>query len=286
VFTCPPNRGNSIESRSGHRLVPPVQLPSADIVAAATTGYEAQIIVRAASGAEALAQAQSILADVLGTFAVQHAGFAEVHSPRRDVQLVDPAPILTGPIPPFDVVGGHVSPHGAEFLDPGGALRRARRVVNIHAEATVSKANLDTERSWLVLREKWPDDLKRAVALIHASELVDPDVGFVLSFTALEVLAAPPVALLVSAIPDRSDRKKLREDVRTVLASHPGLSATQVDRLDNSLSAAHIESTILRLLSAFKEAGIATSTEEMSWIRDERGAYVHTGGLDSSGACD
>jgi hypothetical protein len=272
------------ESRSGHQLVPPVQLPSVDIVAAATTGYEAEIIVGATSGAEALAQAQLILADVLGTFAVQRSGFAEVHSARRLVQLVDPEPILTGAIPPFDVVGGHVSPHGAELLDPGGALRRARRVVNINAEATVTKANLDVERSWLALRQRWPDDLRRAVALIHASEVVDPDVGFVLSFTALEVLASPPISLFVSAIPGLSDRKKLRESVRTVLASHPGLTATQVDRLYNSLSAAHVESTIVRLASAFTEGGIAISADEMSWIRDQRGAYVHSGGLDNSGA--
>jgi hypothetical protein len=269
-------------SATGYKLAPPVELPGVAISADGSE-YRAEIVVTATSGEDALARARLILADVFGTFAVQRAGFAEVQNPRRLVQLVDPEPVLEGPIPPFDVVGGGITLHGAETFDPSGDMRRARRIVNVHAEGTATKNNLDKERGWLTVRDTWSAELRRAIALIHASEVAgDADVAFVLAFSAIEVLAAPPVGLLPSKIPDPSDRDRLLGSVRGLLTAQPNLSETDVDRLANNLSATHVESPIARFLLAFDEVGIEIEETELKWLRDQRGAYLHSGGFDNS----
>ncbi len=107
-------------------------------------------------------------------------------------------------------------------------------------------------------------------------------VAFVLAFSALEVLAAAPVGLLPTKIPDRSDRERLLVSVRGLLTDQPNLSETDVDRLINSLSAAQAESPIARFASAFDEVDIEFAAPELMWIREQRGAYVHSGRFDNS----
>jgi hypothetical protein len=269
-------------SRKSHRLNVPVELPGAAI-AEAGSDYLATLIVKANRAENALAAARSTLADILGVLAVRGVAFIEVHDARRLVGLVDPVPITEGPVPPFDSVGGGITEMGAEFFDPIGERRRARRVVNFNADLTLTRGNLDKERQWLELRQTWPNEVRRAVALIHAAEVSsDPGVAFVLAFSVLEVLTAPSDVLLPVRIPDELERREFLDEIRLTLKKHPGLSDKDVDRLINSASATHVEGPIPRFYAAFHTASIEIASAELEWVRMQRGNFVHPGRFDGS----
>jgi hypothetical protein len=269
-------------SATKYNLAPPVELPGIAI-SADGSDYLAEVVLTATSGVDALANAHRILADTFGAFAITKAGFVEVLVPRLQVQLVDPKPVLEGPVPPFDVVGGAVTEAGAALLDPTGEKRRARRIVNMQADAVVTKNNLDRERRWLTVRDAWPAEVRRAVALIHAGEVAgDAGVAFVLAYSALEVLARPVVGLLPLKLPVSDERRGLVESVRDLLTKQPGLVENDVDRLINNLSMTHADSPIDRFTFAFNEAKVEMDAAELKWIWDQRGAYVHPGQFDNA----
>jgi hypothetical protein len=269
-------------SRKSHKLNVPLELPGAAI-SESGSDYLATLVVKANRAENALAVARSILADILGVLAVRGVAFIEIHDARRLVGLVDPVPITEGPIPPFDSVGGGITEMGAEFFDATGEKRRARRVVNFNADLTLTRGNLDKERQWLDARPTWPNEVRRAVALIHAAEVSsDPGVAFVLAYSAMEVLAAPSDVLLPTKIPDESERREFLDRIRATLKEHPGLGDKDVDRLINSVSATHVEGPIPRFSAAFESAGIEIASTELEWVRVQRGNFVHPGRFDGS----
>jgi hypothetical protein len=269
-------------SRKNHKLNVPLELPGAAI-AASGSEYLATLLVTSTRAENALAVARSILADVLGAFAVRGVSFVEVHDSRRQVGLVDPHPVTEGPIPQFDSVGGGMTPAGAELFDPTGEQRRARRIVNFNAEVTLTRGNVDKEKQWLEMRQSWPNEVRRAVALIYAGELSgDPGVAFVLAYSALEVLAAAPAVLLLDRLPNDSERRDLVDSIRAALTRSPHLDGNDVDRLINSLSATHVEGPIPRFAAAFEAAGMEIALAELEWVRVQRGNFVHPGRFDES----
>ncbi len=269
-------------SRKNHKLDVPVELPGASI-AASGSEYLATLLVIATGAENALAIARSILSDVLGAFAVRGVGFVEVHDARRLVALVDPQPVSEGPIPPFDSVGGGVTAVGAEMIDPTGEKRRARRILNFNADLTLLRSNIDQERQWLGVRQTWPNEVRRAVVLIHAGEVSDDGgVAFVLAYSALELLADPSAALLSARIPDDPERRDFVESIRATLIGHPRLNDKDVERLINSLGAAHVEGPIPRFTAAFNAAGIEITPTELEWVRQQRGSFVHPGSFDET----
>jgi len=269
-------------SRKNHKLNVPVELPGAAI-AASGSEYVATLLVTGTRAEDALAVARSVLGDVLGAFAVRGVGFVEVHDARRQVGLVDPKPVLHGPIPPFDSVGGGITAAGAELFDPTGEQRRARRIANFNAEVTITKSNFDKERQWLKMRQIWPNEVRRAVALTYAGELSgDLGVAFVLAYSALEVLAPPSAVLLSDRIPDDLERRALVDSIRATLRKHSLLDNNDVDRLINSLSATNVVGPIPRFTAALDAAGIAFAPAELEWVRAQRGNFVHPGRFDES----
>jgi hypothetical protein len=270
-------------SRKNHKLNLPIELPGAAIAASGSEEYLATLLVTATGAENALAVARSILEEILGTFAVRGSGFVEVRDARRQVGLVDPKPVTEGPIPPFDSVGGGFTAAGAELVDPAGEQRRARRVANFNAEVTITKSNFDKERQWLEVRQKWPNEVRRAVALIYAGEVSgDPGVAFVLAYSALEVFAAPPAVLLSTRIPEDSERRELLDMIRAALKTDSRLDDNDVGRLINSLSATNDVGPIPRFTAVFDAAGIEVAPTELEWIRVQRGSFVHPGRFDES----
>src|SRR5207244_13285476 len=89
--------------------------------------YQATRELLAPTAPDARDEAERTLRDLLAGFAARAASYAIVHAARRNIQLVDPAPVLEGPPPPFQSVDGVVTAAGAEALDPTGELRRQRR---------------------------------------------------------------------------------------------------------------------------------------------------------------
>jgi hypothetical protein len=266
------------KSVSGDAIAPPVRLPHGMRITHDGDRYVAEVSLDAPTAQDALVAARALLIDFLGCMAVREFAFAELGNSACDVQLVDPTPILDGPPPPFQVIGGGITEKGAEFFDPTGVLRRSRRVMNMWAEATLTRNDLTTEAGWLAVRDRWPERVRRALALRLAGECAgDSSVTLALNYAALEVLFwNEPVKLLKLRLPEKPRRALVVAALREALLAI-GLSAGDAGRVVDSARQTHATSPLDSYTSYLSQFGISVERDEIEWVRGQRSAYIHAG---------
>jgi hypothetical protein len=271
-------------SVNGNKLAPPVQLPFGLTVLSDGDQYAAVVDVQADSALDALEAARSILTDFLDCMAVRECAFAEVGNPACDVQLANPERVADGPPPPFQVLGGGITPRGAEFFDPTGERRRSRRVLNHWADGWLVLNDVSAQAAWLARRDRWPERIRRALALRRAAECAgDAAVALVLNFAVLEVLCwEDPRKLLMTNLPEKTDRDELVGALRaTMLAG--GLSAAKAARLVEQVKHANDASPLDTFEAYFTDLGVEIAREHIDWARSQRGAYLHLGDVGPEG---
>ena len=272
------------KSVNGNAIATSVELPFDMRIVSGGDRYVAEVALDAASAQDALVAARAILTDFLGCMAVRECAFAELGNAACDIQLVDPKPVLDGPPPPFQVIGGGITEKGAEFFDPSGALRRSRRVMNMWADATLTRNDISTEANWLAERNRWPERVRRALALRLAGECAgDSHVTLALNFAALEVLCwDEPTNLLKTRLPEKPRRAVLVTALTDTLLAC-GLSAADANRVVANARQTHATSPLDAYGSYFSRFGIEMQRDEIEWVRDQRNGYIHAGGVDADG---
>ncbi len=265
-----------IRSVNGHSLQPP--FPTTLAVEARIEGSEVTLTyqVRAANARAALEEARARTRDLMLVLATSFGAYEIVVDERQVTRRTDAVYQSEGAIPPLDVAEGYIPEAGAESLDPTGEARRAGMVITMRAEGYASSPAAPDSDRWSG-RAEWPERLRLALGLYHAGQCTtDLSVRFLVSISALEVLAAAGTEELLAGKLLQGDRRTLLQRVRQAVGV-PGLTAKDQGRLVSRLRDTQEKGISDALSDYLASKGQHVAAAELRTWQEMRGAYVHDG---------